>query len=191
MRPGPVILGLWFAWLISWLLAAFWSDRTQAHPPIAEMIRYRVPMLAGTVLMFVPAHNVEGPLRLWHVGWLPAWTCVAVVAVGIAIAWWARLYLGRLWSGRITRKADHHVVDTGPYGMVRHPIYFGLLLSLLATALAKGTVLGLAAFALLLLGLWIKARQEERWLRQELGADLYADYCKRVPMLLPFGPTDR
>jgi protein-S-isoprenylcysteine O-methyltransferase Ste14 len=74
---------------------------------------------------------------------------------------------------------------------VRHPIYFGLLLSLLATAAAKGTVLGLAGFALLLIGIVIKARQEERWLIQELGADLYADYRRRVPMLLPFGPTSR
>ncbi len=190
MRPGSVILGLWFAWLVSWLLAAFWSDRTQAHPPIVEMIRYRVPMLAGTVLLLVPAHGYDGPLRLWQIGFVGAWACVALAAAGIAIAWWARLYLGRLWSSKITRKADHHIVDTGPYGIVRHPIYFGLLLALFATAVAKGTILGLAGFALLFFGMWIKARQEERWLRQELDAEQYAEYCKRVPMLVPFGPKD-
>lgn len=191
MRPGLVIVALWAVWLSSWLLAAIWSNRTAASPPIGEMVRYRVPMLLGAVLMFIPAHNYEGALRLWHIGWIAAWVCVALVALGIAIAWWARLYLGRLWSSSITRKADHHVVDTGPYRIVRHPIYFGLLLSLLATAAAKGTVLGLAGFALLLIGIVIKARQEERWLIQELGADLYADYRRRVPMLLPFGPTSR
>ncbi len=191
MRPGLAILALWAGWLISWILAASWSKRTEAQPPIGAMLRYRAPMLAGTLLMFVPAHGYEGALRVWHVGWIAAWACVAIVGLGIAIAWWARLYLGSLWSSHITRKADHRVVDTGPYRLVRHPIYFGLLLSLLATTVAKGTLLGFAGFLLLLAGIWIKARQEEIWLTRELGADLYADYCRRVPMLLPFGPRSR
>jgi len=93
----------------------------------------------------------------------------------------------RGWS-QLTRKADHRVVDSGPYAVVRHPIYSGLLLSLLATAAVKGTLLGLGGFALLLLGIWMKARLEERWLIQELGEGAYVDYRKRVPMLLPFGP---
>ena len=82
-------------------------------------------------------------------------------------------------------------MDTGPYRFVRHPIYFGLLLSLLAAAVAKGSGFGFAGFAALLFGIWTKARQEERWLGRELGTDLYAEYCRRVPMLLPFGPTAR
>jgi len=73
---------------------------------------------------------------------------------------------------------------------VRHPIYSGLLLSLLATAVAKGTVPGVAGFLLLCLGFYMKARQEERWLIQELGEGAYGEYRKRVPMLIPFGPKD-
>jgi len=191
MRPDLAILALWTGWLLSWILAASWSNRTEAHPPIGEMLRYRAPMLIGTLLMFVPAIDDEGALRIWRLAWCATWACVACVAVGIAIAWWARLYLGPLWSSRITRKADHRVVDTGPYRLVRHPIYFGLLLSLFATAVAKGTLFSCAGFALLLLGIWTKARQEERWLSRELGANLYAEYCRRVPMLLPFGPKAR
>jgi protein-S-isoprenylcysteine O-methyltransferase Ste14 len=72
--------------------------------------------------------------------------------------------------------------------VVRHPIYTGLLFSLAATAAAKGVVWGLAGFLLVLWGLWLKARQEEQWLRDELGADLYDAYRRRVPMLIPFGP---
>lgn len=79
--------------------------------------------------------------------------------------------------------------DSGPYAIVRHPIYSGLLLSLLATAAAKGTVLGIVGFAFLLVGTGLKARMEERWLAQQLGADAYGDYRRRVPMLLPFGST--
>jgi protein-S-isoprenylcysteine O-methyltransferase Ste14 len=190
MRPGLVIISIWIGWAISWVAAAGWSNRTESRPSIGPEIRYRLLMSIGTVVMFVPAHGYEGALRWWHVGRTGAWICVGLVGVGVGIAWWARWYLGRLWSARITRKAGHTVVDSGPYAFVRHPIYSGLLLSLSATAAAKGTALGIAGFLLLLLGIWMKARLEERWLTAELGADAYGSYRRRVPMLLPFGPTD-
>ncbi len=188
MRPGLVIIFIWIGWLISWLMAAGWSNETVSRPALGPEIRYRLLMGCGALLMFVPAHGYEGPLRLWHVGWTGAWICAALVAVGVAVAWWARLHLGRLWSARVTRKADHAVVDSGPYAIVRHPIYTGLLLSLLATATAKGTSLGIAGFIVLLSGIYLKARLEERWLTEELDADAYDSYRRRVPMLLPFGP---
>ena len=191
MRPGLVIISIWIGWAISWIVAAAWSNRTESRPPFGPEIGYRLLMGIGAVIMFVPAHRYEGPLRLWHVGWIGGWLCAALVGVGVAVAWWARLHLGRMWSARITRKADHKVVDSGPYAVVRHPIYSGLLLSLLATAAAKGTVLGIAGFAILLIGIWLKARLEERWLTEELGADAYAKYRRRVPMLLPSGPNRR
>jgi protein-S-isoprenylcysteine O-methyltransferase Ste14 len=188
MRPYIAILALWIGWLLSWLIAARWSNPTENRPALWAEIRYRIPMAVGAPLLFWPAHGYEGVLRVWHIGWTGAWLCVALVALGIALAWWARLYLGRFWSANITRKTDHRVVDTGPYSWVRHPIYTGLLFSLLATAAAKGTWLGFAGFACLLLGMFMKARLEESWLSQELGAGAYTDYRKRVPMLIPFGP---
>lgn len=191
MHPGIAIVALWIGWALSWFIAARWSNQTEARPAIRSEVRYRIPMILGALILFIPAHGYEGALRLWHIGWNGAWLCVALIAVGIAFAWWARIHLGRLWSGHITRKAGHRVIDTGPYGIVRHPIYTGLLLSLLATAAAKGTVLGVVGFLLLLLGISMKATLEERWLSQELGDGAYAEYRKRVPMLLPFGPKER
>ncbi|MGO9036372.1 MAG: methyltransferase family protein [Steroidobacteraceae bacterium] len=145
-------------------------------------------MIIGALLMFFPAHGYEGRLRLWQFGGYGVWLCVAGVGIGIGVAWWARIHSGRLWSGHITRKTGHRVVDTGPYAAVRHPIYTGLLFSLLATAAAKGTILGIGGFLLLLLGIWMKARLEEQWLVQELDEGAYAEYRRRVPMLIPFGP---
>lgn len=188
MRPGLVILALWFLWAVSWTLAALWSSRTEARPDIGSQVRYRIPMVIGVVLMLVPAHRYEGPLRLWHVGWTGAWICVGLEALGILFAGWARIHLGTPWSGNVTRKADHRVVDSGPYGIVRHPIYTGLLLALAATTAAKGTIPAVVGLAALLLGIWMKAKLEERWLSQELGGNAYGDYRRRVPMLLPFGP---
>ena len=95
---------------------------------------------------------------------------------------------GLVTSGAITKKEDHHLVDSGPYGIVRHPIYTGLLMAVLATLGAKGTILALAGSFFAWLGMYLKARFEENWLRGELGAETYDAYCKRVPMLLPFGP---
>jgi protein-S-isoprenylcysteine O-methyltransferase Ste14 len=89
----------------------------------------------------------------------------------------------------VTRKADHRIVDTGPYGIVRHPIYTGIILSVFATAAFKGTGVAFLGAAIMTVGFWIKARLEERFLRQELGAETYDSYRRRVPMLVPFGPT--
>jgi protein-S-isoprenylcysteine O-methyltransferase Ste14 len=188
MHPGEVILALWLGWVVSWVLAALWSNRTEKRPAVNSEIRYRIPMLIGVALMFLSGDRYEDTLRLWRVGRNGAWLCVAGVAAGIAFAWWARVHLGRLWSGRITRKADHRVVDSGPYAVVRHPIYSGLLLALLATTAIKGTLFGVAGLLFLLLGFWLKARLEERWLIDELGEGAYTNYRARVPMLLPFGP---
>ena len=68
MRPGIVIVALWLGWLISWLLAALWSNQTEKRPAIGTEIRYRIPIFFGMPLMFVSAHGYEGMLRLWHIG---------------------------------------------------------------------------------------------------------------------------
>jgi protein-S-isoprenylcysteine O-methyltransferase Ste14 len=125
---------------------------------------------------------------LWHVGYDGAYTLAGLTLVGILFAWWARIHLGRLWSGTITRKENHHVVDSGPYALVRHPIYTGLIAAIAATAAAQATVTGLLGAALIAFGLWLKARVEEDFLTVELGADAYGAYRRRVPMLVPFLP---
>jgi protein-S-isoprenylcysteine O-methyltransferase Ste14 len=188
MRPVTAITLLWLIWAVSWAAAALWADPAQKRVGFKAEARYRILWLAGAVLLFIPAHGYEGRLRLWMPDLAEAWMCVVLIAVGIAFAWWARLHLGRLWSGTVTAKADHHVVDTGPYGLVRHPIYTGLLLAILATMAAKGTVWGIAGTALLIIGIVVKARLEESFLRGELGG-AYDDYAGRVPMLVPFTPA--
>jgi protein-S-isoprenylcysteine O-methyltransferase Ste14 len=188
LHPGIVILALWVAWAISWLLAAPWSAKTERSVGMKGELAYRIVLVAGALVFFPRAHGYHGPLRLWLVTLEQAWVCTALVALGFAFAWWARIHLGALWSGQITRKADHRVIDTGPYGIVRHPIYTGLLLSVYATAAAKGTILGLLGAFLITLGLWMKARLEERWLRGELDPGAYDGYRRKVPMLVPFGP---
>lgn len=186
-----IIVGLWIVWALSWYAASLWSSPVAKRAGMRREIGYRVVLVLGGFLLAVPAHRTVGALRLWHVGYVGAWACVVAEAAGFAFCWWARVHLGRLWSGQVTRKTDHRIVDTGPYGIVRHPIYTGILFAAFATAAAKGTILGVAGALVMTLGLWLKARLEEAWLRCELGADAYDAYRKRVPMLLPFGPRAR
>jgi len=123
---------------------------------------------------------------MWHVGYHGAYLLALLTFGGIFFAWWARIHLGRLWSGSITRKEGHHVVDTGPYGLVRHPIYTGLIGATIATATAAATVTAVVGAVLITFGMWLKARTEERFLTEELGPEAYTAYQRRVPMLVPF-----
>jgi protein-S-isoprenylcysteine O-methyltransferase Ste14 len=188
MHPALAIIALWIGFGVSWLIAAVWSGKTEKRVGLGSELAYRVVLIAGGVIFFIPAHGYYGPLRFWYVSLEEAWLCVGLMVLGFAFSWWARIALGSLWSGQITTKTDHRVVDTGPYAIVRHPIYTGILVAVLATMAAKGTIYGIAGAMLIFTGLWMKARLEERWLRQQLGADAYAVYCRRVPMLIPFGP---
>ncbi|HYL59405.1 MAG TPA: isoprenylcysteine carboxylmethyltransferase family protein, partial [Candidatus Acidoferrales bacterium] len=126
-------------------------------------------------------------VQLWRLGSALNWTMVALAIVGFSFTWWARIHLGPLWSDfGVTKKAGHHVVDTGPYRLVRHPIYLGITVAAFATAIEKGTSFALAGAAALTLAFFAKARREERFLRVELGNDAYGAYARKTAMLVPF-----
>src|SRR5438876_3266513 len=177
---------MWLVWWVSWLAAAAWSDRTVKRPPSRHQIIYRLLASLGAVLLFgMYRHNLRVEMILWRTPIAPAWAMVAVVLAGLLFTWWARIHLGRLWSSSVTRKADHHVVDTGPYGIVRHPIYTGITLASLATAAMRGTALAWLGACVMTAGWVIKARLEEEFLREQLGVETYGEYARRVPMLVP------
>jgi len=186
VTPETAIQAMWLAWWISWLAAAAWSDRAVKRPPTRLQITYRVLAALGTVLLFGTfRHELRVELILWRTPNALAWTMAALVLTGLLFTWWARIHLGRLWSSGVTRKADHHVVDTGPYGIVRHPIYTGIILASAATAAMRGTALSWLGACLMTTGWVIKARLEEEFLREQLGAETYGNYARRVPMLAP------
>jgi protein-S-isoprenylcysteine O-methyltransferase Ste14 len=181
---------IWSLWLISWILAARWADPAARRPAFGQERLYRILTVLGVLLMVASGFGRFHPFRpkLWYFDRTADWALVAIVLLGLLFVWWARLYLGRLWSNSVTRKADHRVVDTGPYAIVRHPIYTGLIVAIFASAAMRGTLIGLAGAVLLTLAFVIKARLEERFLRDQLGAEAYDSYRRRVPMLIPFGP---
>jgi protein-S-isoprenylcysteine O-methyltransferase Ste14 len=186
LTPETVMRALWIAWAISWLAAASWSDRTVKRPATRYQIVYRLLAAAGFILLFGLHHHPLVDRELWHQSDGLGWTMVTLMLAGLLFTWWARVHLGRLWSSNVARKADHHVVDTGPYGIVRHPIYTGILCASIATAALRATPGAWLGAALMTFGWYIKARMEEVFLREQLGAEAYDSYARRVPMLVPF-----
>ena len=143
IRPGIIFAIIWIGWLLSWMIAAFWTSPTQKRVATWDVWLSRVLLLVGAALLFHSTRRLLREPMLWHVGYHGGYALAGVAFMGILFTWWARIHLGRLWSGTITLKQDHHVVDTGPYALVRHPIYTGLILSILATAAAQATFTGL------------------------------------------------
>ncbi len=188
MTPEYMIYALWGAWLVSWTVARLWSSRTEKRDAIGAELVFRVLFYVSLILLFAfpPSRHYYAQTQLWRFGDAMNWILVALTAAGLLFTWWARIHLGRLWSDRVVKKAGHHVVDTGPYRLVRHPIYSGLIFAAFATAIEKGTSFALLGVAIVTLAFYIKARREERFLRAELGENAYDAYARKTAMLAPF-----
>ena len=115
----------------------------------------------------------------------PFWLGAVLTAAGLLFTVWARRHIGRNWSAIVTIKEGHEFIASGPYAIVRHPIYTGLLLAFTGSALALGESRGVLAVAIVAWSLWRKLRLEERWMQQHFG-EAYQEYCRRVAALLPF-----
>lgn len=107
-----------------------------------------------------------------------------IAALGIMFAFWARKYLGGNWSGIVALKKNQTLVDTGPYAIVRHPIYFGLTIGIVGSAIAEGTVSGLIAIVCMLIFSLLRIRAEEKLMTSIFGKK-YKEYSKRVYKFIP------
>lgn len=141
-------------------------------------------MLLGYVLAY-PTIRL-GPLSVRFLPESPVFEIIGVVLVvaGVAFAIWARRILGADWSGTVTIKTGHRLVRSGPYAIVRNPIYTGDIVIVLGMAVALGAMSGFLGLALMVAAVWHKGRTEERFLLAEFG-DEYADYQREVGFLLP------
>ncbi len=97
----------------------------------------------------------------------------------------ARRHLGRNWSGTVTLKEDHELIRTGPYRRARHPIYTGMLVGFIGSAISLGEVRGVVAVGLVIVAFLIKIRLEERWMTESFG-DAYRRYRTEVKALIPY-----
>jgi protein-S-isoprenylcysteine O-methyltransferase Ste14 len=116
---------------------------------------------------------------------VPYFTVALVFVVsGVMLAIWSRVLLGRNWSSVVQIKRDHELVEAGPYRYIRHPIYTGILLAFIGSAIQVGDVRGIFAVLIVLISFWRKLRMEERMLGETFGAS-YAAYRRRTKALVP------
>jgi protein-S-isoprenylcysteine O-methyltransferase Ste14 len=171
---------------VIWLVAAFWTKQSIHQQRGAQLLRYTLPLLVGAYLIF-RGRRLSDSLALRVIPHLDvlAWTGVVLCIAGLSFCIWARFSLGRNWSGVVTLKGGHELITEGPYAIVRHPIYTGLLVMIVATVIVLGHVAGVIALPLVFWGLWIKLRYEEK-LMLEKFPDKYAAYQRRVKRLIPF-----
>jgi len=174
----------WLAWLLYWLVMAFATKRTLERGGLLGYRVVAVAILFGS-LAVGRLLGVSAQSHLWQTTLASGVLSDCIVLAGAAFTIWARITLGRNWSAEVTFKQDHELVESGPYALARHPIYTGIILMALGTAIDYGRTIGFALFLALCGGLWWKARQEERIMSSHFP-DAYAEYRTRVRAIIPF-----
>ena len=178
--------GLWLSWILYWLWAARHAKPNARLETVGSRLLHAVPLLVAVALLWVDRVPVAFlgarifPATLW-----PFWIGALLTTLGMLFSVWARVHLGRNWSAVVTVKENHELIDTGPYALVRHPIYTGLLAAIVGSAVARDDWRGVLAVVIAWLALWGKSRLEERWMTGQFG-ERYVAYAQRVPALLPF-----
>ncbi len=181
-----LMLGLWLAWVLYWVISAFGAKTTQRRESLGSRLSHIVPLLIGVALIVWPRVPWDWlSLRLLPPGPLNYALGFVLLALGLAFTVWARVYLGRNWSGTVTLKEGHELIRSGPYSYVRHPIYSGLLVALLGSAVACGELRALIGLGVVAGAFIRKLRIEERFMR-EIFPGQYQRYCAQVPALVPF-----
>jgi protein-S-isoprenylcysteine O-methyltransferase Ste14 len=178
MRALQTAIGI--AWILFWI---YWLASAVGVKQ-GTRSRRRLPLTGLTALSVVLLVRVfRGGSLAVHSPIIAAIGTVLFVS-GIALAIWARVHLGRNWGMPMTKKAEPELITSGPYRFVRHPIYSGLLLALLGTALVTN-LLGLIITAILGVYFNYSATVEEKDLT-EIFPTAYPAYRSRTRMLIPF-----
>ncbi len=180
---------LWLIFILVWLISATGAKRSQRDP---GWWRANVGLRLIVFVLIVLALRVPVMTHTWHtarhylVTFDPRLGLAGVIlcALGVALAIWARAYLGRNWGLPMSRKEQPELVTSGPYAYVRHPIYSGILLGMIGSALAE-SVLWLIPLAIFGAYFVYSARSEERIMAQAFP-EQYAAYRQRTKMLVPF-----
>jgi protein-S-isoprenylcysteine O-methyltransferase Ste14 len=186
--PGTLVFLSFDAFVIVWLAMAFRTKKKVFRQPVAGQLAYLLPMLLGIALL---AQLVRRAPRLaflaaplYRLSPALAWVAAALAVSGLVLAVWARFALGRNWSGQVTLKEDHELVTSGPYAVVRHPIYTAVILLFGGFAILLSSASAWLGLALMTVSFWIKLRQEEALMLGQFP-DAYPAYMAHTKRLLP------
>jgi protein-S-isoprenylcysteine O-methyltransferase Ste14 len=174
----------WLVFTLVWVIGATTSKRTTQREPIRNRIVHGGLLALAFLLLFQSSHWGRLDVRFVPKTEAVRLCGLILTALGLAFAIWARLAIGRNWSGIVTIKEDHQLIRQGPYRLVRHPIYFGILVAMLGTAIGYGRVACLVGVPVAFLAFWKKTRLEERFMIAQFGAQ-YIQYQREVKGFVP------
>lgn len=180
------IVGLWAVFLIYWIFAAFFVKRLD-RTAIRAGMRLRLGLMVIVVVAIAWARRSSElrTLQWAELHSLPmAILGAAIVTLGAITAFWARAAIGRNWGPPATRRSDTELITSGPYAFARHPIYSGILLMMIGTAVGLIPTWWLVAAAAGIY-FYLSARSEERFMTERFP-DSYPSYRARTKMLIPF-----
>jgi protein-S-isoprenylcysteine O-methyltransferase Ste14 len=173
------------AWLVYWIFSAWGVRRNERGESVVQRFLTAFVLGIGAFLIFARASRL-GPLDRRFVADRQEIRTVALIMVvaGLGISVWARRHIGQFWSARVTLKEGDELIQSGPYARVRHPIYSGIALAMIGTAMFVGEWRALVGAAIFVVGHWLKARREEELLGSQFGP-VYEEYRKRTGSLMP------
>lgn len=185
LNPAKINALIWAVLGLYWLIAAFGRKRATKREPTPERLVHILLMLGGFILIYSPDPRF-GALnnRFLPHSYAIDVAAVTLTALGAAFAILARAHLGKNWSGVVTIREEHQLIRTGPYKYIRHPIYTGLLVALIGTALVIGEWRAVVGLGVILLGFINKARKEESFLRTQFGAE-FEDHKRHTGFFVP------
>jgi len=187
MQPtaSVIITACWIIFLFYWLARAWSTKQTTERQSLPSALAHRIPIALGWYLMVFFRLPQPWNLQLVPHDYAAMIIGSAVCLSGLFVTIWARRTLAGNWSSDVTFKQDHELIRTGPYRYVRHPIYTGLLIMCLGTAVEVGKLRCWVGLVLVGIGFWIKLNQEERLMLEHFPA-AYSLYRKQVKALVPW-----
>ena len=183
MTPQNGIRIAWAVLGLIWAAAALATKRSTRRQSRSSLIWHVAAMAVAFNLLFGDYFRY-GPLDRRLMPPMP-WAGLVLVVAGVGFAIWARFFLGGNWSGTVTVKEDHTLVRSGPYAIVRHPIYTGLSLAILGTALSNGELRGFLALVVAVASWKHKSLIEEGFMVEQFGRQ-YEVYRAEVKGLVPW-----
>ncbi|HEY6487833.1 MAG: isoprenylcysteine carboxylmethyltransferase family protein [Terracidiphilus sp.] len=184
-----LILASWLTFIASWALLASRAKRSVGGRwswPRKIALRLVILILILLPLHFLAAHHAVRTMRVYVVNTnlISGFAGAALCACGVTLAVWARVCLGRDWGMPMEEKAHFELVTHGPYATIRHPIYAGIILAILGSAIGQSV---LWAIPLLIIGPYLiySAGREEKMMTERFP-NQYPSYLKRTRMIIPF-----
>ena len=183
---GLIITGIWIAFWAYWAISALrtrstFKRRQRCGPMLLVLL---AAVLAWAILAsWLPASLLQQQGIPDGVGAGLAGISVTILGLGLAV--WARVHLGKNWSARPAIQVDHKLIRTGPYRFVRNPIYTGLLVGYAGTAIVIGALWAFILILFVLVAFLGKIWAEEKFLLEEFG-EAYKEYRRKVKALIPF-----